>query len=135
MIYQTMLAELGQRSLDAAWTADFPPQGRFTPVTVKARRYWYFDIPDGHGGKTRRYVGPADDPEISKRVADFQAQKDDLRARRRLVTTLTREGGMIAPDKMSGDIVAGGRRPLPAARPFDRARWRSNVTPGCSACV
>lgn len=111
LMYQTMLAELGQRSLDAAWTADFPPEGRFTPVTVKERRYWYFDIPDGHGGKTRRYVGPADDSEISKRVADFQAQKDDLRARRRLVTTLTREGGMIAPDKMSGDIVealAGG---------------------------
>lgn len=25
LMYQTMLAELGQRSLDAAWTADFPP--------------------------------------------------------------------------------------------------------------
>lgn len=24
LMYQTMLAELGQRSLDAAWTADFP---------------------------------------------------------------------------------------------------------------
>ncbi|MBD9595935.1 hypothetical protein IB270_24085 [Ensifer sp. ENS05] len=105
LMYQTMLAELGQRSLDAAWTADFPPEGRFTPVTVKARRYWYFDIPDGHGGRARRYVGPAEDPEISQRVADFQAQRDGLRARRRLVSTLTREGGMIAPDKMSGDVV------------------------------
>lgn len=105
LMYQTMLAELGQRSLDAAWTADFPPEGRFTPVTVKERRYWYFDVPDGRGGKTRRYVGPAEDPEIAKRVKVFQAQKDDLRARRRMVSTLTREGGMIAPDKMSGDIV------------------------------
>ncbi|MDI7864980.1 GSU2403 family nucleotidyltransferase fold protein [Rhizobiaceae bacterium n13] len=105
LMYQTMLAELGQRSLDAAWNADYPPDGRFTPVTVKQRKYWYFDQPDGKGGRTRRYVGPADDPEISKRVEEFQVQKDDLRARRRMVTTLTREGGMISPDKMSGDII------------------------------
>ncbi len=39
LMYQTMLAELGQRSLDAAWSAHFPPDGRFTPVTVKQRRY------------------------------------------------------------------------------------------------
>lgn len=100
-----MLAELGQRSLDAAWTADFPPSGRFTRVTVKDKKYWYFDQPDGQGGRTRRYAGPADDPDISKRVEAFNEQKDDLRARRRLVSTLTREGGMIAPDKLSGDII------------------------------
>lgn len=100
-----MLAELGQRSLDAAWTADFPSTGRFTPANIKGRKYWYFDIPDGHGGTKRRYVGPADDPDISQRVADHKRDKDDLRARRRLVNTLTREGGMIAPDPMSGDIV------------------------------
>ncbi len=54
LMYQTMLAELGQRSLDAAWSAHFPPDGRFTPVTVKQRRYWYFDQPDGEGGRTCR---------------------------------------------------------------------------------
>lgn len=112
LMYQTMLAELGQRSIDAAWTADFPPEGRFTPVTVKDKRYWYFDIPDGSGGKSRLYVGPADDPEITQRVETHQQQKDDLRARRRMVSSLTREGGMVAPDAMSGDIVealaAGG---------------------------
>ncbi|MBB3166395.1 hypothetical protein FHS25_006912, partial [Rhizobium laguerreae] len=53
LMYQTMLAELGQRSLDAAWTADFPPEGRFTPANIKGRKYWYFDIPDGHGGTKR----------------------------------------------------------------------------------
>lgn len=112
LMYQTMLAELDQRSLDAAWTADFPPEGRFTPVTVKGRRYWYFDLPDGQGGRTRRYVGPDDDPDIAKRVQLFRREKDDLRARRRLVSSLTREGGLIVPDKMSGDVVealaAGG---------------------------
>ncbi|MCG5480942.1 MAG: hypothetical protein KK478_18170, partial [Ensifer alkalisoli] len=85
LVYQTMLAELGQRSLDAAWTADFPPEGRFTPVTVKGRTYWYFDIPDGQGGKTRRYVGPADDQDIAQRVETHKREKDDLRARRRMV--------------------------------------------------
>lgn len=104
-MYQTMLAELGQRSLDAAWTADFPPEGRFTPATIKDRKYWYFDTPDGHGGTTRRYVGPDGDPYIAQRVADHKRDKDDLRARRRLVSSLTREGGMIAADAMSGDIV------------------------------
>lgn len=111
LVYQTMLAELGQRSLDAAWTADFPPEGRFQRVVVKEKAYWYFDIPDGTGGKSRRYVGPADDPEIAQRVEMHQQQKDDLLARRRMVSTLTREGGMIAPDTMSGNIVealAGG---------------------------
>ncbi len=112
LMFQTMLAELGQRSLDAAWTADFPSDGRFTPVTVKRKRYWYFDLPDGQGGRTRRYVGPADDADIAKRVETFKVEKDDLRARRRMVSSLTREGGLIAPDKMSGDIVealaAGG---------------------------
>ncbi|ODR93145.1 nucleotidyltransferase family protein [Sinorhizobium alkalisoli] len=112
LVYQTMLAELGQRSLDAAWTADFPPEGRFTPVTVKGRKYWYFDIPDGQGGKTRRYVGPADDQDIAQRVETHKREKDDLRARRRMVSSLTREGGMIAPDSMSGDVIealaAGG---------------------------
>ena len=105
LMYQTMLAELGQRSLDAAWTADFPPEGRFTPANIKGRKYWYFDIPDGHGGTKRRYVGSAEDPDIARRVADHKRDKDDLRARRRLVNTLTREGGMVAPDAMSGDIV------------------------------
>jgi hypothetical protein len=37
LMYQTMLAELGQRSLDGAWTADFPPEGRFTPAKIKGR--------------------------------------------------------------------------------------------------
>ncbi|OHV81964.1 GSU2403 family nucleotidyltransferase fold protein [Ensifer sp. LCM 4579] len=112
LVYQTMLAELGQRSLDAAWTADFPPEGRFTPVAVKGKKYWYFDIPDGQGGKTRRYVGPADDRDIARRVETHKREKDDLRARRRMVSSLTREGGMIAPDSMSGDVIealaAGG---------------------------
>ena len=112
LTYQTMLAELTQRTMDRAWTADFPAEGRFITAQVKDKRYWYIDIPDGSGGKSRRYAGPADDPEIAQRVESFKRNKDDFRARRRMVTSLTREGGMIAPDALSGDIVealaAGG---------------------------
>ncbi|QND23087.1 nucleotidyltransferase family protein [Rhizobium ruizarguesonis] len=105
LMYQTMLAELAQRTMDAAWTADFPSEGRFITMEVKGKRYWYFDMPNGSGGKKRRYVGPADDPEIAQRVEDFKRDKDSLRDRRRMVASLTRQGGMIAPDPMSGDIV------------------------------
>ncbi|CDZ43378.1 nucleotidyltransferase family protein [Neorhizobium galegae] len=112
LVYQTMLAELGQRAMDAAWTADFPSEGRFVKAAVKGNRYWYFDISDEAGGKKRRYVGPVDDSEISQRVETFKREKDDYRARRRMVLSLTREGGMIASDPMSGAIVealaAGG---------------------------
>ncbi|KAA1176588.1 hypothetical protein FP026_27465 [Rhizobium tropici] len=105
LMYQTMLAELAQRTMDAAWTADFPPEGRFLTSEVKGKRYWYFDMPDGARGKKRRYVGPSDDPEITQRVEDFRREKDSLRDRRRMVASLTRQGGMIAPDQMSGDVV------------------------------
>lgn len=57
LIYQTMLAEIGQRAMDDAWTLDFPPIGRFVKVKVKEREYWYFDQSDGEGGQKRKYVG------------------------------------------------------------------------------
>ncbi len=101
LIYQTMLAELGQRSLDAAFATDFPTDGRFVRVQVKGRGYWYFDRKD----EKRLYVGPADDPEISARVSDFKAVKDDLRGRRKLVSTLTREAYLPSPDRMTGDLI------------------------------
>lgn len=105
LVYRTMTAELGQRLLDASFLVDFPTNGRFVPVTVKDRRYWYFDTPGENGRQSRRYVGPADDPEISRRVEDFKAVKDDARARRKIVSTLTRDAGLVAPDSFTGDLV------------------------------
>ncbi|NRP74868.1 hypothetical protein ILFOPFJJ_05791 [Ensifer psoraleae] len=105
MIYQTMFAEIGQRAIDDAWTLDFPPTGRFVKVKVRDRQYWYFDQSDGEGGQKRKYVGPAEDPEISKRVEDFSRTKTDYRIRRRLVSSLTRDGGLLAADRTSGSIV------------------------------
>lgn len=106
LVYRTMLAELGQRCLDAEFDRDFPESGRFREVPVKGRNYWYFEDRQEPGGKpVRRYVGPDADPEIAKRVAAFQIVKDNYKARRKLVSTLTREAGLPAPDRFTGDIV------------------------------
>lgn len=101
-----MFSELAQRSLDAAFTTEFTLDGRFVPVTVKQRRYWYFDAPAAEGGKHRRYVGPADDPAIQSRVDRFKDLKADFQGRRKLVSTLVREAHLPQPDRMTGDVVA-----------------------------
>ncbi|WP_117195264.1 nucleotidyltransferase family protein [Rhizobium terrae] len=103
LVYRTMFAELVQRSLDASFETDFSTAGNFVRVPVKGRDYWYFE--ETQPNKTRKYVGPADDPEIAGRVAAFKEIKEDLRGRRKLVSTLTREAGLIAPDRFTGDIV------------------------------
>lgn len=104
LVYRTMFAELGQRALDGNFKADFPVEGRFVSVPVKGNEYWYFDHPTETGNK-RTYVGPKRDEEVSKRVKAFQEIKDDIRARRKLVSTLIREAGMSSPERFTGDIV------------------------------
>ena len=103
LVYRTMYAELVQRSLDASFETDFSTAGNFVRVPVKGRVYWYFE--ETQPKKTRKYVGPSDDPEIAKRVEAFQEIKEDLRSRRKLVSTLTREAGLMAPDRFTGDVV------------------------------
>lgn len=66
-----------QRAFDHDCAEDFSPSGRFVPVAVDGRCYWYFDQPDGEGGQKRRYVGPVDDPLISERVETFKGEKSD----------------------------------------------------------
>jgi hypothetical protein len=103
LMYRTMFAELVQRSLDAAFETDFSTEGNFVRVPVKGRDYWYFE--QTQPKKSRKYVGPADDPEIAQRVEAFQEIKQDLRGRRKLVSTLVREAGLAAPDRFTGDVV------------------------------
>ena len=103
--FRVLYSELVQRCLDAAFSADFAIEGRFVTAESRGRRYWYFDIPTETGGKKRRYVGPADDPDITGRVEAFKTLKTDARARRKLVSTLVREAGLPRPDSMAGDIV------------------------------
>nr|WP_218625823.1 GSU2403 family nucleotidyltransferase fold protein [Bradyrhizobium sp. dw_411] len=95
-----------QRSLDDSFTSEFSADGRFVAVEVKKKKYWYFDTPSLEGGaQNRRYVGPVDDPEITKRVESFKDLKADLKGRRRLVATLTREAYLPRPLLMSGQVV------------------------------
>lgn len=104
--YQTLYSELVQRSLDDSFTSEFSSEGRFVAVEVKGKKYWYFDTPkSGGGGQDRRYVGPVDDPEITKRVEAFKDLKADLKGRRRLVSTLTREAYLPRPLQMTGQVV------------------------------
>ena len=103
LVYRTMFAELVQRSLDAPFETEFSTAGNFVRVPVKGRDYWYFE--ETQPKKSRKYVGPADDPDIAKRVDTFQHIKDDLRSRRKLVSTLTREAGLVAPERFTGAIV------------------------------
>ncbi|RWM85069.1 MAG: hypothetical protein EOR84_32370 [Mesorhizobium sp.] len=103
--YQTLYSELAQRSLDAAFSTEFNIGGRFVTAEVKGRRYWYLDLPSPDGGKTRRYVGPVDDPEITRRVENFKDLKADIKERRKLVSTLVREAYLPRPERKTGDIV------------------------------
>ncbi|RRH94793.1 hypothetical protein EH240_26255 [Mesorhizobium tamadayense] len=103
LAYRTLYAELVQRSLDASFETDFSTAGNFVRVPVKGRDYWYFE--ETRPQKSRRYVGPAEDPEIAKRVAAFKDIKSDLRSRRKLVSTLVRDAGLTAPDTFTGDVV------------------------------
>lgn len=102
--YQTLYSELGQRSLDESFVAEFAPRGRFITQESRGRRYWYFDE-ERDGRKKRLYVGPVDDPEITKRVESFKSLKADIRARRRIVSTLVREARLPRPDPMAGDLI------------------------------
>ena len=103
--YQTLYAEVAQRALDAAFSSDFSTDGRFIRQESRGRYYWYFDRNDAEGKKKRSYVGPVDDPEITKRVETFKSLKADIRARRKLVSTLVREAYLMPPEQKSGLVV------------------------------
>lgn len=96
--YRTLFAELVQRSLDASVQTEFSTAGNFVRVPVKGRDYWYFE--ETRPKTTRRYVGPADDSEIEKRVVAFKELKSDLKARRKLVSTLVCEAGLTEPENL-----------------------------------
>lgn len=104
LIYRTMFAELGQRSFDAAFTHDFPSHGRFVSMEIKGRRYWYFDL-STKGQTRRRYVGPADDPQIAERVARFKALKPAEQAQHKMVSSLVNDAGLPRADQFTGDVL------------------------------
>jgi hypothetical protein len=104
--YQTIYAELVQRSLDETFASEFSSNGRFVAVDVKGKKYWYFDTPrPGGGPQERRYVGPTDDPEITRRVEAFKDLKADIKTRRSFVSTLTRQAHLPRPPIVTGNVV------------------------------
>jgi hypothetical protein len=106
LTYQVLYSELAQRSLDAAFSSEFDIDGRFIKMESRDRKYWYFDTAKPDGGKERRYVGPVDDEDITKRVESFKDLKADARARRKIVSTLVREAYLPRPEAKVGEIVA-----------------------------
>jgi hypothetical protein len=103
--FQVLFSELAQRSLDASFSSNYDPSGRFISAEVKGHRYWYFDTQDSQGRRKRSYVGPMKDSEITKRVEAFRELKDDIRARRKMVSALVNQAGLPKPDRTAGDIV------------------------------
>lgn len=106
--YTTMAAELLDRSLDAQFDEDFDEAGSFIKVKSRGRDYWYYK-PSLRGGQQDRrvYVGPADDLAITTRVEKFRELKSDFQARRKIVSTLTREARLFAPEPRVGDVLEG----------------------------
>ena len=114
LVYRTMFAELGQRCLDAQFVRDFVIEGidakfsvdgSFVKTSVKGRDYWYHQSSSADGRRRKVYVGPVSDPDITRRVEEFRNLKDDLRGRRKLVSTLVREAGLPVPERFSGEVV------------------------------
>lgn len=103
LIYRTTYAELAQRSFDASFDTAFPLTGHFLKIPVDGREYWYFH--DSQAEPARRYVGPVADEDLTARVTTFKRVKDDARGRRKLVSTLVREAGLPAAERMTGDVV------------------------------
>lgn len=105
LAHQTMFADLIQQCQDAAFDEQFPEGGTFVKHARREHEYWYYAPSQSDDPKrTRRYVGPADDPQITARVAAFQSLKIGYRERRSLVSSL-RAAGLPAPNRMTGDVI------------------------------
>jgi hypothetical protein len=104
--YLTLIAELLDRATDAQFDSDFDVSGHFKKRLFKDREYWYFrPSTKASEGSSDKYVGPADDPEISSRVTDFKRIKIDYKSRQRLVSTLVREARLFRPPDQVGDLL------------------------------
>jgi hypothetical protein len=104
--FTTLISELLERTLDAQFDADFDETGTFVKQTAKERTYWYYQ-PSARKSSTRerKYVGPVDDPDITRRVENFARIKDDYQRRRKIVSTLVRDARLFRPDSRVGDLV------------------------------
>lgn len=132
-MYRTMLAQLAQRSMDVRFSSNFPLSGRFVSVPVKGRSYFYFEQADSDGKQKHLYVGPEVDPETAARVREHREMKDHTKARRKLVSTLLRNGGMVGPDRFADHVTETlAKAVYSACGPSSSAPWSSPAIPACS---
>ena len=109
-IDQLAFADLVDKCHDADFAAEFPANGTLLQQQRAGRSYWYYRgyAPALDGGaptRSLKYVGPAGDPDIERRVAAFGSIKADHRARRDLASRL-RRAGLPAPLPFDGAVVA-----------------------------
>jgi len=107
---QLAFADLVEKCHDAAFAAEFPANGALLKQMRRGRAYWYYRgyerAPEaGRGVQTLKYVGPAGDPEIERRVTAFANLRADYRARRELAARL-RRAGLPAPLPFDGAVLA-----------------------------
>ncbi len=107
---QLAFADLVEKAHGAAFEAEFPANGALVKQMRRDRAYWYYRGYDRaadavRGAQTVKYVGPADDPEIERRVAAFATLRADYRARRGLAARL-RRAGLPAPLPFDGAVLA-----------------------------
>ena len=102
--FRTMFAELVQQSLDDRIIEDFSTDGSFYKITARERQFWYYSSGMKDGKRLCRYVGPADDLEITERVLKFKELKSNAKERRRMIRALG-SVGLPSPDRFTGDIV------------------------------
>jgi hypothetical protein len=109
-IDQTMFSDLVQKVFDADFDENFPENGTFLKQKRRNREYYYYKAYETSGGdgptKTRlKYVGPADEPDIARRVEAFQRSKTGYRLRREIAAKL-RRAGFPSPPHLEGRVVA-----------------------------
>jgi hypothetical protein len=109
-IDQTMFSDLVQKVFDADFDENFPENGTFLKQKRRNREYHYYKAYETSGGdgptKTKlKYVGPADEPEIARRVEAFQRSKTGYRVRRDIAAKL-RRAGFPSPPHLEGRVVA-----------------------------
>ncbi len=102
--HQVMFSDLISKTLDADFEEQFALGGSFQKKTVKERDYWYYVSPMTNGARTKTYVGPVSDDDISSRVAKFIELKSDYRQRRDSVRSLTAVG-LPSPTRIAGDLI------------------------------
>lgn len=109
-IDQVTFSDLVQKAFDAEFDENFPENGSFLKQFRKNREYYYYKhyLKSGGDGPTKtslKYVGPASDPEIVKRVENFERAKVGYRGRRELASKL-RRSGYPAPPNLEGLVIA-----------------------------